>query len=70
MVSGNEASYFSGVREEVVNMYQQMVLCSILMFSRSLLINNKKTSPFPRQYLTTGTSSRQVNTLVEFVVVD
>ena len=37
--SGNEASYFSGVHEEVVNMYQQMVLCSILMFSRSLLIN-------------------------------
>ena len=42
MGSGNEASYFSGVREEVVNMYQQMVLCSILMFSISLLINYKK----------------------------
>ena len=53
---------------EILNMYQQMVLWSLLMFSRSLLTSDdeEKTSCFSRS---SGTRSRQVNTLVEFVVV-
>ena len=54
-------------------MYQQMVLCSLLMFSSSVLTSSgddERTSPFSRPYSTTGKRSRHVNTLVEFVVVD
>ena len=52
-------------------MYQAVSLLSRESLQTRLLCrDDEKTSPFSRPYPTTGTRSRQVNTMVEFVVVD